>query len=558
MLHTFRVKEKRNKKSSLSYLFYSLVAFFFCLTNPSSFAQEDKSHVIVTVDGVRYYSHVVVKGQTLYSIAKLYDQAVGDVVLQNPHVINGLKKGEKLKIALENETKIVAAVPALDTINFRYHLIQPKETLYSISKQYGLSVDQLVQLNNGVSTALQAGSTIKVAKLEPAKKELNDEYVELEVLSLDYTLGYEGEVKSVYNVAYFLPFNISQDQLMRLDPERKKKDPQYSRKAIIALNFYQGSLLALEDLKAQGINVNVYVYDSQDSLDYVLKSAQITQMDLIIGPLYTDNFVKVATVAKENHIPLVSPFIKANKILFDNPYVCKATTSTTLQMTLMAEYVADEFHVDNVVLVNRNFDKEKSYSERFLTVYNATLENRLYDTTNTVSQVSDIEIVEYELDSLRKNVVILPSTDQAYVTSFINKIHTLTGTYDITIFGMHNWLKYDNLDLEYLNNMSLHVVENNFENKKDERLPTFVDKYKQTYRTRPHLYAYNGYDISTYFISALDRYGEGFLNYLSDYKAEGLMSNFDFIKSANAESGFENKDVFILHYHDYELLKAKK
>jgi ABC-type branched-subunit amino acid transport system substrate-binding protein len=59
-------------------------------------------------------------------------------------------------------------------------------------------------------------------------------------------------------------------------------------------------------------------------------------MDLIIGPLYGSSFMPVAKFAKENGIAIVSPFTQVNKILFENPYVCKVSPSITLQIEKMA------------------------------------------------------------------------------------------------------------------------------------------------------------------------------------------------------------------------------
>jgi hypothetical protein len=56
-------------------------------------------------------------------------------------------------------------------------------------------------------------------------------------------------------------------------------------------------------------------------------------------------------------------------------------------------------------------------------------------------------------------------------------------------------------------------------------------------------------------MSALLREGSGFLKTLSENNYKGISSNYNFSQFP-AESGFENKFVYILKYQDYQLVKA--
>ena len=69
------------------------------------------------------------------------------------------------------------------------------------------------------------------------------------------------------------------------------------------------------------------------------------------------------------------------------------------------------------------------------------------------------------------------------------------------------------------------------------------------------VYVFQGFDVTFSFVSLLQKEGTGFLKNLSTNKFHGIGSNFEFSQFP-ADSGFENKFVYILKYSEYQLLKA--
>jgi ABC-type branched-subunit amino acid transport system substrate-binding protein len=126
---------------------------------------------------------------------------------------------------------------------------------------------------------------------------------------------------------------------------------------------------------------------------------------------------------------------------------------------------------------------------------------------------------------------------------------------DIVLFGLQTWTNYDNLDLEYLNNLSLHVPANNYIDFSDPVSKRFIETYRERYKAEPENYAYQGFDITYYFLTALQEKGEAFLQSLPQNKKSCLETNFSFAQFPS-DSGFENRFVYILKYKDYKLVKA--
>lgn len=106
------------------------------------------------------FYHEVKKGETLYSIALLYNMSVDELKKLNNISDNALSVGDKLLVskAEKVETKKAEKV----TTNSVYHTVEKGDTLYSISRKYDVSVDDIKKLNNLTDNALSVGQKLKV------------------------------------------------------------------------------------------------------------------------------------------------------------------------------------------------------------------------------------------------------------------------------------------------------------------------------------------------------------------------------------------------------------
>ncbi|MFT3739471.1 MAG: LysM peptidoglycan-binding domain-containing protein [Breznakibacter sp.] len=106
-------------------------------------------------------SHLVEKGQTLYSIANQYGVTIESILEKNPFLQDGLKEGTVIQIPLSSETSSLKQEKQ-PLKKYGFHTVQPKETLYGIAKMHGLTVEELVALNPGVRDAgLREGSVLR-------------------------------------------------------------------------------------------------------------------------------------------------------------------------------------------------------------------------------------------------------------------------------------------------------------------------------------------------------------------------------------------------------------
>ena len=110
--------------------------------------------VIDSIENENSFDYVVLKGDTLYSIAKKYNITVDAIKALNDLTDNTLSVGQVLKI------------PIRETNISNVHTVQVGDTLYSIAKKYNTTVDAIKNLNNLTSNTLSIGQILKIPTSE--------------------------------------------------------------------------------------------------------------------------------------------------------------------------------------------------------------------------------------------------------------------------------------------------------------------------------------------------------------------------------------------------------
>lgn len=112
-----------------------------------------------TMNGREYYVYKVEKGEGFYNIEKKFDISEEEVIKYNPSAKNGLKLGQILFIPTEKSDDVAESNNY--TAPFE-HTIKRGETLYAIAKMYGVTVDEICQLNPGSRKRINAGSKLLI------------------------------------------------------------------------------------------------------------------------------------------------------------------------------------------------------------------------------------------------------------------------------------------------------------------------------------------------------------------------------------------------------------
>ncbi len=111
-----------------------------------------------------FANYTVKKGDSLYSIARNFNTTIDQIKKDNSLVTNTLSIGQVLKIRTRNEDNVIieecfgeAYVPTDTT-----YTVQKGDSLYSISKKFNTTVDNIKKKNNLTLNVLSIGQVLKI------------------------------------------------------------------------------------------------------------------------------------------------------------------------------------------------------------------------------------------------------------------------------------------------------------------------------------------------------------------------------------------------------------
>lgn len=145
---------------------YKLFTFLFLLTASLAFSQTNIEHKIV-------------KGESIYAIAKKYDVKEAAIYELNPHVKGKLLKLNSILIIPNN--KVIAEQIATnnskeDLSQTQNHIIASGETLSKISRKYGTSIKELERLNPAIPKKLPIGYSLIIREEPPTIEAITKEF----------------------------------------------------------------------------------------------------------------------------------------------------------------------------------------------------------------------------------------------------------------------------------------------------------------------------------------------------------------------------------------------
>ncbi len=503
-----------------------------------------------TIDSKRFRLHTVAKGETLYSIARKYKISLSTLEADNPGIEpNKLEVGSELRLRrseigytsakeLEKESRkrdddepVKAGVAK--------HVVKRGETLYSISRRYGISSRDLLHINNLKSHRdIKVGMTIFVdieaegetAQAEPptesvaaaeervesvdstatAPREIIDEQrAEAEEYGIFAGEGLDGEVNPVevafpplpehhtLKVALMLPFHVRDNKI----------NPNY-------VDLYKGVLLAMEDLKAEGYTIELSVFDTRSSAsniaDIVNYEPGFYDAQLIIGPVHEGEIRHVLNHAEANEVPVVTPL--ADMEALRSPVLFQLQAEESHRFDKLAElfdgsreiitiYAGgnDWNYAEEIVAMSANsprrnlnfvFDRESFFYHRIADGSNGE-EVIMEDLMRTPSEKLFVVVASSETD-VDRILTTLSSTKASIAGRGL--------TYgDYSVLGNRKWLNMKNIDRQsFFKNNVLFVVP--YHAKRHEEVVRYFDgRYVEAYGTLPSMFAYRGYDAAMLF-----------------------------------------------------------
>ena len=508
-----------------------------------------------------YIVHKVKAGQTLYAIARDYNISVAQLREDNPSVNpQALSVGESLWIrrtAIGSSTEQQAQAEMAEYTNnlnkatsddgFDNHVVQPGETIYSLSRRYGITEAEFAQLND-VSQGLKAGAIIRIPKAKEVEQEL---VAEAENTPAQTTLNTEITFQKLdnsqdLNIALMLPMNIN-----------SKPNASY-------VEFYQGFLLGLDEIKQSGNgNTKLTVYNTahdQLKVQQIVGSTMFEGTNLIVGPVYEDELNPVLQYAHKNNVPVVSPL--ANISAVQSPALYQLSPAPEKKYEKIGNLLdgGRDIYLIYASSNDKEFEQEiiKELHGRPYSAYNYSFADQKSTFTPRNAEARAIESMDDILKSEKPCLFIVLANAETDVDRILGTISSskvaLTDRSEpsaqYVVMGTSRWGRFNNIDhTSYFNNNV--VMISTYHAKRDSKaVRDFDSRYIDAYGALPSLYAYRGYDTAMIFCAGM----RGDIEYnMLDKRYTPLQTTYKFVRG-NAGDRYVNQEWVRVNYNsDYTI-----
>lgn len=539
-------------------------------------AKEEEKKVDVVEDNNSYVYHKVEKKETLFGIARMYQTTPTEIEKQNPTIVGrAIQDGEVLKILVSQDIAQKAVEGEFD-----FHKVEKKETIYGIARTYSITDKLLLKLNPELKKrSVQEGELIRIPKgsvkvpaaheqvtqqtnVEPPKPQISEvEQKRIADYEADNKRMHEAQFAQIdktktYKVAFFLPLYLTQNDTTGWFD---KTGTIYERSKNF-IEFYNGAMLALNELKKQGASFDVHVIDTKGDSLYItnyMRNHDMSDFNLFIGPAFSGELQAVGDYAWEHQINIVSPLSVKSTFIDHNPYAFQVCPTLAIQMKYVAEFL-NQIDTKNYIVIHKGNLQEQEYISEF--------KRQLYSSIkgDNLSQIRYNEYYYFNtsgdiLNSAfikgKENIVIIPSTDRAFVTDVMGKLNGYSYEYNVRVFGQPRWERFESIDIDNFHNTNTHYLSNSYIDYEKESVIGFVRNYRNIMNIEPDRMAFQGYDITLFFCSALNKFGHDFRHYIMYHKAPLLQTEFNFVPYTD-QGGYQNTAIYILDYaKDYTVKK---
>ncbi len=596
----------------------------------------------VKIEGKYYYIHIVRKGETLYSISRAYNVSQVEIAMENPDIYLGLQIDQAIKIPI----KATETIDGSKDDKYIYHVVKRKETLFSLTQKYKISLEEIIAINPEVEQGLKTNQVVLIPKSIKPSTNLEakeaDRFIYHEVMpregfysltrkygvseatikrfnadlvvdglklgtvlripkNANDTLLYEEQRpiaaigpmdtlpttvpyiphmvcdtfvynrwRDVYNISLLLPFTQTsptlpseeqdEDRVSMISEKESMEKNRISPQTANFLDFYQGILLAVDSMKKEGLSINLNVYNtkkSSEEVEKLIRNGSLDNSHLIIGPAYPQCLTPVVNFSAENRIPMVSPLSSNSYLLSLNPFLFQVNPSFNTQMEEFAKQI-NLCTNHNIVIVHEDdstnnamfqtfkthIDKRISQCEGSIPVFYKEITYRAGSPTADIQ-----ERISHSLSLDRNNMVIVPSNNEAFVSDVLGNLNALSTVYKfpIEVYGFPRWIKFRNIQIDYYYQMEIKLFTPFYTDYSRPEVKSFVANYRDAYRAEPSQYAFQGYDVGLYFLTAMKKYGVDFMYCIHNLHMDLLQTDFNFVNKS-ISSGYENSTIHILNY----------
>ncbi|NCC09344.1 MAG: LysM peptidoglycan-binding domain-containing protein [Bacteroidia bacterium] len=501
--------------------------------------------------------HTIASGETLYKLTTIYGISAQEICEANPGLsAENFRIGQIIRIPTKSETNANESVsqPAADVPAIQgpvlsrckeMHRVKRKETLFSISREYHITQEELIKANPELKEGVKKGQLLCIPYPKAQSQNKTDEEETTVTPPSNNELFVRHTVAprklSTIKAAILLPF--TEDRRM--------------------VEYYEGLLIAVDSLKRLGTSIDLYAYNctkEPKSLTHILDKEEMKQMDVIFGPVQNEHMKPLTAFAKKHKVRLVVPFSSKVSEVFNTPNVYQINTPQSYLYSEVYEHFTRQFPHAHVIFVQASrVDKEK---EEFI----KGLKNELKLKGISMSTANESSTADHFKTLLREdkeNIFIPTSGSNITLIKVLPQLTLLVREmpeFNMHLFGYPEWQTYTKDHLESFFTLDTYFYSSFYTNNLFPAAIRFTQAYHKWYSKEmmPNSYPQYGmlgFDTGFFFLNGLSHFGSALESNLNRNAINPIQTGFKF-QRVNNWGGFVNKKVFFVRFtRDYELVK---
>jgi len=415
------------------------------------------------------------------------------------------------------------------TTNWReVYKVKKKDTIYGIANQFGISIPDLVKANPEMAKegyTLKKGDILYIPNVgeKPKASQTKQE-----------------TQSSVVKVGIMLPLHNNDGDGLRM------------------VEYYRGFLLAVDQLKQEGLSVDVKSWNVPQDADIrnILLQDGAKECNIIFGPLYTKQVSALSGFCKTYNIKLVIPFSIESSEVNSNSQIFQIYQPSARVLQTTAEIFVNRFKNFHPILIDCN-DPSTAKGE-----FTKELRKQL-DKNNIVYSLTNInspsESFAKAFDRVRPNIVILNASSSPKLNEVFTKLDFLTSTnpnLKISMFGHTEWLMYEKYDIKNFKKYDVYIPSTYYYNPTSERFITFNKAYKSWFHTdmmQQYIprFAITGFDHAEYFLRGYRKFGQNFIGSPAQSTYQPIQTPLHFGRIPGG--GMINQNFQLIHYTDSKI-----
>jgi hypothetical protein len=321
--------------------------------------------------------------------------------------------------------------------------------------------------------------------------------------------------KNMYRVAMLLPFYTNEFNETDGNPAKSQ----------FALDFYAGAKLALDSLSRSNFNLTFNVVDAKGDINTQLSSYEVSKADMVIGPIDRESVMAAVPFSTRNNVTMVSPFFPMGDIEGVNPRYIQVKPSLRTHCMNIVKHIRTNFNPGQVVLAARSRDNE---TNRFSFFQEANQSfGGVKFTEWRIDDESNFNIEAY-IERNGTTTFVIPSWNEAFVTSFLRKVNASPRRNQVVVYGMPQWMDFNKSLYPIYDALKVRITSSTYIDNNAPEVQSFRNRFMNRFKKLPNSDAYLGYDVTLYFGQMLALYGSNFPSSLAQVPQNTLHTRFTY------------------------------